>query len=137
MYFLQRSSKDHNHLFFNCKFTSRLLKEVMAKCFILWSPKPWSQTIHWVSSNWKGKLPGAIVKKLLLAAYIYSIWIGRNSKSLNNVARSANSIVNSIFVAVRIKLQTLSVKPSNDAFLTQRVWQLQDSFVRSNISGSL
>lgn len=76
-YSLCPGSESHDHLFFNCPFSSQFWALVTAKIIVNWSPRLVANWVTLLSSS-KGKSLRSIIFKLAFTASISHIWIERN-----------------------------------------------------------
>ena len=96
----------HDHLFFDCPFSSHVWSLVCQKGGFTSPRAPWEAFISWVSSNWKGNSLSHKIKKLCLAISIYMLWRERNNRFHTQRSKDIQEIALSIVVEVRLKLST-------------------------------
>ena len=103
----------HDHLFFQCVFSSEVWSQVKLKADMHNSYCSMNDIIHWISPFAKKKSAIGVVAKLVLAASTYFIWQERNSRLFKQKKRSKDQVIKLILFTVRLKLLTLSFKKSS------------------------
>ncbi|KAJ6412577.1 hypothetical protein OIU84_005593 [Salix udensis] len=95
----------HDHLFFLCRYSSKIWKSLNARARIHWPNLPWSRLKNWAIGRYrtKGKTK-FVIPKLLLASAIYHIWMERNRRSFNNQFTPARKVEEDIFQLIRAHL---------------------------------
>lgn len=63
-------TEDHNHLFFECPFSSRIWTAMQAKCNVNWPPLAWIPLLEWLAAHIKGNYLAANVKKPVFTYYL-------------------------------------------------------------------
>ncbi|CAK8536300.1 unnamed protein product [Lathyrus sativus] len=91
-----------NHLFFCCKQTGYIWKEVLHWFNIDHEPQPWETELTWINNMTKGKGWRVAVLKMVVAETIhYTIWRYRNSitfgNNVDNTTLGTNIIDNVIY----------------------------------------
>jgi hypothetical protein len=66
------------HLFFECSFSRRIWRSIMADCKVLDPPDDWDLIVKWSSAGMKGKNLHSTARKLCFAATVYNLWMQRN-----------------------------------------------------------
>jgi hypothetical protein len=108
-YFHMQESIDH--LFFQCGFSRRIWRNLIADCL---SPSPsvsWDDIVLWACS-FKGKGLHTTLCKLGLAAAVYHIWRLRNELCFGNSPLTEETLVARIKWDVRTKVLSLKFKRS-------------------------
>lgn len=83
--------ESHDHLFFNCPYTSQVWSQVTGLLNEVWASKSWSGWVSFISS-FKGKSLKALMIKLAFTITIYHIWIERNHRKFQNVLHATIAI---------------------------------------------
>lgn len=76
-----QGGEDHNHLFFNCSFTSEVWSQVRSFLDISWAPRTWDNWVHHMTTI-KGKTLRSLILKLAFTSTIYQVWIERNDSQI-------------------------------------------------------
>ncbi|KAB5548332.1 hypothetical protein DKX38_011738 [Salix brachista] len=97
--------ESHDHLFFLCRFSSKIWKSLNTRARIHWPNLPWSRLKFWAIGRYRNKRKTKfIIPKLLLASAIYHIWYERNRRSFNNQFTPAKTVEEDIFQLIRAHL---------------------------------
>ncbi|XP_039005294.1 uncharacterized protein LOC120132637 [Hibiscus syriacus] len=97
--------ESRNHLFLECSYSREVWGAVMHSCGMQQHEQNcWDDTLRWMILNLKGKSLLVHVLKLAWTGFVYFIWEERNHRFFKGLIRSADTIVNVIKEAVRIKL---------------------------------
>ncbi|GAV63835.1 hypothetical protein CFOL_v3_07353 [Cephalotus follicularis] len=72
------------HLFFQCPYTKNIWTTVLAMCNISRPILPWEEEVIWMTDHSRGHSFLATVRKMVLAASVYHIWMERNRRSFKN-----------------------------------------------------
>nr|GEU32561.1 hypothetical protein [Tanacetum cinerariifolium] len=100
----------HDHLFFECAFSSRVWSKVRV-LYGMESIPPWLIDVTtFITHISKGKTAVSILSRLVLAATSYYIWLERNGRLFKKKTSSPNQIVDVIISMVRLKLVTFKFK---------------------------
>lgn len=111
--------ESHDHLFFNCPFTSQVWTDILAHINVNWPSRSWANWINQVSSI-RGKSLKNLITKLIFTVTVYQIWLERNVRKFQNVTCSGPSVVNKIHSMVRYRLMSLGNLPQGH----QSQWML-------------
>jgi len=63
-----------DHLFFSCRFISRIWKEVMRRCNITSFSVVWDDVRRFGVKEWRKKSMAANICRLALSSTIYNLW---------------------------------------------------------------
>ncbi|GJU15267.1 hypothetical protein Tco_1143233 [Tanacetum coccineum] len=100
----------HDHLFFECAFSSQVWSKVHVLCCMDSIP-PWLIDVTtFITFISKGKMAVSILSRLVLAATSYYIWLERNERLFKKKTSSPDQIVDVIISMVRLKLVTFKFK---------------------------
>ncbi|GJS29411.1 hypothetical protein Tco_0490031 [Tanacetum coccineum] len=100
----------HDHLFFECSFSSQVLSKVRVLCGMDdISPRLMDVVVCIVPIS-KGKTVVSILSRIIIAATSYYIWLERNGRLFKKNTSSPDQIVDVIMSTVRLKLVTFKFK---------------------------
>ena len=74
------NSDSHNHLFFQCSYTSQFWEKVKVKLNLKCNAMEWNDIMDEVSKMYNGDSIESIIRRLGLAASVYLIWQERNNR---------------------------------------------------------
>ena len=77
--FCRNSLETRNHIFFDCSFSQRIWRRIMALCLVSNTSFYWEDLVEWGVVHLKGKGMRAIVCKLAWWAIVYYLWSQRNA----------------------------------------------------------
>ncbi|XP_021991389.1 uncharacterized protein LOC110888157 [Helianthus annuus] len=100
----------HNHLFFECNFSSRVWQGVRHKVGMDSVNAKWVDIVDWLLVRSKSKSVDNYVARLLVAASAYFIWQERNARMFKNQLRPPETISALIIQQVRYKLMGAKLK---------------------------
>ncbi|GJS72430.1 zinc knuckle CX2CX4HX4C containing protein [Tanacetum coccineum] len=100
----------HDHLFFECAFSSHVWSKVHVLCGMDSIP-PWLIDVtNFINHISKGKTAVSILSRLVLAITSYYIWLERNGRLFKKKNSSPDQIGEVIISMVRMKLVTFKFK---------------------------
>ena len=105
-----QGDEDHNHLFFNCPFTSQVWSQVLSYLNFNWAPRSWDNWVNHMTTI-KGKTLRTLISKLAFISTVYHIWIERNFCKFQNKACPISVVVSKIYYLVRGRLLSLYKLP--------------------------
>jgi hypothetical protein len=92
----------HEHLFFQCPYTSSVWREIAKRTRIFWPPLNWPNLLQWAAATLKStKTFGHNLAKSILSTTMYFIWYERNNRIFHHVHKSVQSLGDEIFHLVR------------------------------------
>ncbi|KAL7586020.1 hypothetical protein Lser_V15G46368 [Lactuca serriola] len=94
----------HNHLFFDCNFSSFVWKIVKDKVGIRSNSHGWKELIEEFQILFKGKSIRIFIMKIAFAASVYYIWRERNCRLFRKGRTEELKIALNIFEEIRLKL---------------------------------
>ncbi|GJY57254.1 reverse transcriptase domain, reverse transcriptase zinc-binding domain protein [Tanacetum coccineum] len=100
----------HDHLFFECSFSSQVWYQVRALCGIDSISHRLADVIAFIVPISKGKTVISILSRIVVAATSYYIWLERNGRLFKKKTSSLDQIVQVILSMVRLKLVTFKFK---------------------------
>ncbi|XP_020249644.1 uncharacterized protein LOC109827093 [Asparagus officinalis] len=100
------SSQPENckHLFFECHYSAAVWNMLMDWLRFTWRTCNWCLLIHWYSHNLRGKNFKKNMKRMALAAAVYSIWQERNYRIFQAKARGPADLFRAIKYSIYSKL---------------------------------
>ncbi|GJW24475.1 putative gag-pol polyprotein [Tanacetum coccineum] len=100
----------HDHLFFECSFSSQVWSKVRVLCGMDAIPPHLSDVVAFIVPLSKGKTVISIISRIVVAATSYYIWLERNGRLFKKKTSTPGQIVDVIFSTVRLKLVTFKFK---------------------------
>jgi hypothetical protein len=92
----------HEHLFFQCPYTSSVWREIAERTRIFWPPLNWPNLLQWAAATLKStKTFAHNLAKSILSTTVYFIWYERNNRIFHHVHKSVQSLGDEIFHLVR------------------------------------
>ncbi|GJS81519.1 hypothetical protein Tco_0748060 [Tanacetum coccineum] len=100
----------HDHLFFECSFSSQVWSKVRVLYGMDAIPPHLSDVVAFIVPLSKGKTVVSIISRIVVAATSYYIWLERNGRLFKKNTSTPGQIVDVIFSTVRLKLVTFKFK---------------------------
>lgn len=124
--------EDHDHLFFNCSYSSKVWSAVLTKCNANWQSTTWLGLVEVMARDCKGKSLATIIKRLALCCTVYQVWLERNNRIFSNERKPEEIILKAIICMVRQRALSLnSIKQSlTDCWFLQE-WRLPPTILKS------
>lgn len=113
----------HQHLFFDCKFSSKIWNffKGLMKCDL--APNDLYQVLNFLSLSHINKSIWSIIQRLVLGAVVYVIWQERNFRIFQGVSRNEDVICGIIKDTVRLRLVSLKLKGSFQTMKASEIWK--------------
>ena len=115
----------HSHLFFDCKYS----REVWSKIVNILGQGEfgydWEDIVMRICSLRCNKNIASILRRLVLATFVYHIWQERNKRVFTYVQRSWEVLVKVITNDIRFKMASFQVKQTNQILEAQNRWQVK------------
>ena len=108
----------HDHLFFDCSFSSFVWQGILQRLKISHSAPSWGSLVDWASRSWKKMIPSHLIPKMCLGLAIYSIWKERNARIERSEAKSKEQILHALCLSISNQIH---IKWKNDPHLPQYV----------------
>jgi hypothetical protein len=86
--FCQGRLENRTHLFFQCSFSKRIWKNLMASCLVTNPVETWEEVVNWSIFNLKIDCLKTRLCILCLGAAVYQIWKHRNDILNGNIPSS-------------------------------------------------
>ncbi|KAJ6707556.1 hypothetical protein OIU85_027872 [Salix viminalis] len=97
--------ESHEHLFFQCRFSSQVWRRITGHAKIFWPPLAWGSLIDWIANKYhNNKLVHQMIGPLLLAAAVYHLWQERNRRVFHNNPRTIHLLCEDIYQQIRIRV---------------------------------
>nr|GEU58849.1 hypothetical protein [Tanacetum cinerariifolium] len=100
----------HDHLFFECSFSSQVWSKVRVLCGMDVIPPHLSDIVAFIVPLSKGKTVVSILFRIAIAATSYYIWLERNVRLFKKKTLTPDQIIDVIFSTMRLKLVTFKFK---------------------------
>lgn len=107
---LYPDNESHDHLFFNCSYSTRVWNAIINKLNETWSPRTWANWIDLLSAV-KGKSLRSTTIKLAFTVTVYYIWMERNLRKFQNITCSVAVTVHKICLVMKSRLLFLGKLP--------------------------
>ncbi|GJW65247.1 reverse transcriptase domain, reverse transcriptase zinc-binding domain protein [Tanacetum coccineum] len=115
----------HDHLFFECAFSSQVWYKVRVLCGMDSIPPRFIDVSTFIIPMSKGKTAVSILSRLVVAATSYYIWLERNGRLFKKKTSSPDQIFDVILSMVRLKLVTFKFKKmSTQSCLLLDQWKI-------------
>ncbi|XP_071715062.1 uncharacterized protein [Rutidosis leptorrhynchoides] len=122
--FCRNQEDSHNHLFFECNFSSQVWHKILSLCYFSSDPGGWKQTVASMAPLAHRKSVRMVVTKLLLAATVYYLWQERNARCFKQESRSIGKLYEVIYATVRLKIMSLKFKDSDQVRNMKALWRI-------------
>ncbi|XP_075103830.1 uncharacterized protein LOC142178388 [Nicotiana tabacum] len=83
----EEADEDHEHLFFECKYSATIWGKLLQWAGISRVVKGWTEEISWATSFASGRRSSATLYRLMLTCAVYHIWQERNWRIFRNQKR--------------------------------------------------
>ncbi|XP_020266677.1 uncharacterized protein LOC109842187 [Asparagus officinalis] len=97
-----------NHLFFDCSFSRDVWNGIMDWIHFKWRSCDWCILLNWYNTRLKGNGLKHKVKRMVLAATVYSVWRERNARIFGQISKSVEQLIRDI------KIDVLSIILNSD-----------------------
>ncbi|KAJ6983827.1 hypothetical protein NC653_026594 [Populus alba x Populus x berolinensis] len=119
-------AETHDHLFFNCPFSSTVWRDLAAKTLYCWPNTSWQRLLQWAASIFrKPKDFTHILSRMVLSTTVYYIWYERNNRIFKNAYRSPQELRAEAYEVIRVCIMEKDYGrvPEN----LKNIWGLPDS----------
>ncbi|PWA97923.1 reverse transcriptase zinc-binding domain-containing protein [Artemisia annua] len=113
------------HLFFECSYAEKIWSELRKKSQLVDMPYEWEAILHKMVSLPCNNSISSVVRRIVIAASVYFIWMERNKRLFTREKRNPNELLKTIIEHVRLKLASLKVKSSVQIYKVSKEWQIQ------------
>jgi hypothetical protein len=104
--FCRNAIETRNHIFFDCSFSKRIWRNVMALCLISDPQFCWEHLVEWGSMHLKRKGLRANLCKLAWWATVYYLWSQKNALLHAGQVKTEDQILNLIKKDVKTRLSS-------------------------------
>nr|XP_043619781.1 uncharacterized protein LOC122591585 [Erigeron canadensis] len=125
----QQGRDSHNHLFFECLFSSQVWLRVRHLAQMHQVNSRWDDIYDWLIQRAKSNSARSVIGKLLVAVSAYFIWQERNQRLFSNISQNPDQIQDLIASTVRLKLVTLRFKNTAQVDRFVQAWNLPHQMV--------
>ncbi|XP_062019559.1 uncharacterized protein LOC133736137 [Rosa rugosa] len=122
--FCLAADETHNHLFFECVYTSGIWTHSLSKCDVSNPLLSLQHFIPWAAANWKGKSLSVAIKKFALQAAVYAIWCERNNRKFRNESLPSAVVFKAIVESMQLCLLSWKIPPSPSNSYIIHEWRL-------------
>ncbi|XP_021996267.1 uncharacterized protein LOC110893468 [Helianthus annuus] len=122
----------HDHLFFECKFSSQVWSSVRDKADMGDVDPKWSSIVNWLMTRRRVKSASSYVARLLVGATAYIIWQERNARLFKNQTRPPEAICEVILKMVRYKLMGVKFKSCATVKCLLEKWGIDEGAIQDN-----
>ncbi|XP_071719273.1 uncharacterized protein [Rutidosis leptorrhynchoides] len=114
----------HDHLFYNCVFSSQLC--LMVSTLLEWPSwnNSWRDIRDSLVPYTSRRIVRVVVTKLAYAAMTYFIWQERNNRFFKGKSRTVNQVFEVIYSTVRMKILSLKFKDSSHLRVMKDTWKI-------------
>jgi len=114
----------HDHLFFQCSYSTFVWKTVSNKALVHWPSTTWDHLLQWSSNIYtKNNDITHLIARLLLSTTVYFIWHERNNRVFHNNFQPPSATVDAILQRIRIHIRNINYA-GNCPSLIQDIWGL-------------
>lgn len=111
-YLCGSDEETRDHLFFACDLSSSIWRDILRMCLITDGVRTWDDTVIWAANSLKGRSFAICVRRLALAASVYTLWRERNERYHNNNCKDKRALT--IFIRDQVRLRVASFKTIED-----------------------
>ncbi|KAF5759840.1 putative RNA-directed DNA polymerase [Helianthus annuus] len=119
----------HEHLFFECSFSSKVWLMVREKAGMANVDQKWSSIVSWLKARGRSKTAAHFVSKLVVGATAYVIWQERNARLFRNQTRPPDTIRDTIFKTIRYKLMGVKFRQCSNVARLRGAWGIGEDTV--------
>ncbi|XP_021996306.1 uncharacterized protein LOC110893508 [Helianthus annuus] len=114
----------HEHLFFECQYASQVWSGIKEKAGMDTVHNSWDSIYDHLERYAKSTSACHIIGKLVVSAAAYFVWQERNQRLFSSRKRSATKLIEVILATVRMKLQSMRFKRTNQIHGILQEWSL-------------
>ncbi|GKA46941.1 RNA-directed DNA polymerase, eukaryota, reverse transcriptase zinc-binding domain protein [Tanacetum coccineum] len=114
----------HDHLFFNCDFSTSIWDKLKIKMNMGNIPNDWRGLVDKVTECPCNNAIRSVLRRIILATAVYYIWKERNSRLFTNVKTQVMNVFQRIIECIRLQLQSLKVKKSIQVGKVAKEWNV-------------
>ncbi|XP_021979653.1 uncharacterized protein LOC110875758 [Helianthus annuus] len=106
----KREMDSHEHLFFECSYSSTVLDAIKEKSSMKTVPNKWEDIMRWLLPKASSRSLNSVIAKLSIKAAAYFVWQERNYRFFNNQLRPPKMLTDIIIDTVKLKLLSFKYK---------------------------
>ncbi|XP_021979810.1 uncharacterized protein LOC110875926 [Helianthus annuus] len=116
----------HEHLFFECRFSTQIWCMVRDKAAMANVDHKWSSITRWLKDRGKSKRAADYFSRLVVGATAYVIWQERNHRLFRNQTRPPDVIRDTILKTIRYKLMGVKFKQCANVRNLLAEWEIAE-----------
>ncbi|PWA88348.1 reverse transcriptase zinc-binding domain-containing protein [Artemisia annua] len=120
-----KNSDSHDHLFFECDFSSQLRNYMQLKLGIKGIEQSWVRTLEILAEMYNGNSIGSVLRRISLAACVCFIWQERNFRLFRGISRKWEEVLKTIIDTIRLRMMSLHYKPSLAVSKVEEQWDVK------------
>ncbi|XP_022003929.1 uncharacterized protein LOC110901406 [Helianthus annuus] len=120
----KREMDSHDHLFFECSYSSTILDALKEKSCMKKVPNKWEDIMRWLQPKASSRSLNSVIAKLTIKATAYFVWQERNYRFFNNQLRPPEVLTSIIIDTVKLKLLSFKYKEKPHVRKTLDDWKL-------------
>ena len=94
-------AETHDHLFFQCTYSSEVWGYLSAKTLFSWPSTTWQSLLKWAASTFRKKDFTHILSRLVLSTAVYYLWYERNNRIFKQIYRISQELSDEAFEIIR------------------------------------
>ena len=95
-YFCSKALESHDHLFFNCSYTSVIWQGIQRKLNSHINVANWNDLVHAAADLWKARKPAQLISRICFAATVYYVWQERNNRAFNGAFKPSDVLLSTL-----------------------------------------
>lgn len=130
--FCKDPCESHNHLFFNCPFSSKIWASILSKLDVSWPIVEWPDITKHMALSVRGKSIKAIIIKLAFTCTVYHVWIARNNRVFRKDNVPEEIVLKSIVDMIRFRVMSMTnlARHTNDGWFLH-TWRIPASILKT------
>ncbi|GKA19305.1 hypothetical protein Tco_0699220 [Tanacetum coccineum] len=116
----------HDHLFFECAYSSQVWDQVLSTADVRFSSSRWSNIMNWLIPIASKNNVDSIVGRLIVAASSYSVWQERNNKIHGKIDRRPEQVTKIVVDITRLKLASIRFKKKARVDRMHSTWKISN-----------
>lgn len=130
--FCKDSRENHNHLFFDFLFSSKIWTCIQSKLNVSWPILQWPGVTQLVALSAKGKYIRAIIVKLAFTCTVYQLWIARNNRIFRKEMIPEEVVIKWIVDMIRFRMMSITniTRHSSDNWFLNS-WRLPHTILKT------
>ena len=122
-------SDSHDHLFFECSYSSQVWFRVLQVAEIQFASEKWSDIMAWLLPISNQNNVDTIVARLILAVTSYFVWQERNYRVHGKGERNPELLSKVIVDMVRLKLASIQFKKKARVDKMRKTWRISSILI--------